>query len=166
MPRLRQTQSPAQRANWTEYFYSGELKVVNGEVETDNENWVHQLLARGFSEVNDDTLDNVEVLGEVVKEPEVEPQPVLDPLPSMPTSVDEATDEPATESAAPKPVTEPVSVSEPEYIPEPAAKEDEVAALAPTEPSPELADLMAAVLEPTPKRTPPKPRRKNLKGEQ
>jgi hypothetical protein len=163
MVRLRQTQSPAQKANWTEYFYSGELKVVNGEVETDNEIWVHQLLARGFSEVNDDTPETTEVLGEVRKEPEVVPQPVLDPLPSMPTSVDEATDDRA---AAPEPTPEPKPVDEPVSVPEPATKneEDEFVALAPSEPSPELADLMSAVLEP-PKRTPPKPRRKNLKGE-
>jgi hypothetical protein len=53
---LRQVQRPASNANWTEYFYAGELKVVNGEVEVpaDKFEWINQLKFRGFEVVGEE----------------------------------------------------------------------------------------------------------------
>lgn len=62
--KLRQTLAPAPHSSWTEYFYAGELRVVNGEVETDNPSFIENLLSRGFTPVED----------EVVAENESEPQ--------------------------------------------------------------------------------------------
>ncbi len=53
MARLRQVASPAQRGNWVEYFYSGQLQVVNGETETENQEWINQLLGRGFQVIEE-----------------------------------------------------------------------------------------------------------------
>ena len=69
---MRQVDRPAQQANWTEYFYEGELKVVNGETETDNQVWIDQLLVRGFRNVEEIPQD-VKVYGEVRTEDSVEP---------------------------------------------------------------------------------------------
>lgn len=49
--RLVQTLAPAPNASWIEFFYTGELKVVNGEVETDNPTFIEALKLRGFSVV-------------------------------------------------------------------------------------------------------------------
>jgi hypothetical protein len=54
--RLRQTLAPAPQSSWTEYFYAGELKVVNGEVETDNPSFIENLLSRGFTPVEDEVV--------------------------------------------------------------------------------------------------------------
>ena len=54
MTKLRQTVNPADKASWTEHFYTGSLKVTNGEVETDNLAWVSLLQERGFRVVADD----------------------------------------------------------------------------------------------------------------
>lgn len=54
--KLRQTLAPAPFASWKEYFYDGELQIVGGEVETDNQRYIQILLSRGFSIVNDDTV--------------------------------------------------------------------------------------------------------------
>lgn len=54
MAKLRQTANPADKASWTEHFYTGKLNVVDGEVETDNPVWVELLRQRGFSVVGDD----------------------------------------------------------------------------------------------------------------
>ncbi len=67
---MRQVNSPAGQANWSEHFYSGELKVVNGEVETDNETWIGLLYDRGFRPVDEKTEGTV---GEVCQEESVEP---------------------------------------------------------------------------------------------
>ena len=71
--RLRQVNSPASKAQWSEHFYNGELKVVNGEVETDNETWINLLYERGFRPI--DEVEKVEeiVFGEVTQEEPVEP---------------------------------------------------------------------------------------------
>lgn len=54
--KLRQTLAPAPFANWVEYFYDGELKVVGGETETDNQRYIEVLLSRGFSPINDEVV--------------------------------------------------------------------------------------------------------------
>lgn len=53
--RLRQVHSPADQASWVEQFYSGHLNVVNGIVETENPDWILQLLDRGFREIEETT---------------------------------------------------------------------------------------------------------------
>ena len=69
--RLRQVNTPASRAAWTEHFYGGELKVVNGEVETDNQNWITQLLQRGFRPIEE--AEDTQNFGEVYQEKQPEP---------------------------------------------------------------------------------------------
>lgn len=69
--KLRQVNTPANKAAWTEHFYNGELKVVNGEVETDNENWINLLLQRGFRPA--DEVKESSVFGEVYQEEQPEP---------------------------------------------------------------------------------------------
>jgi hypothetical protein len=40
----------ATQASWTEHFYDGSCKVVNGRIETYKPNWIDELTAaRGFS---------------------------------------------------------------------------------------------------------------------
>lgn len=73
--RLRQVMFPAEKATWIEYFYSGELKVENNEVETDNPDWIATLIAaRGFRPVDElESEEEVQVLGDVYSEKEHEP---------------------------------------------------------------------------------------------
>lgn len=54
MAKLRQVQRPGEKANWTEFFYSGELKVVQNETETDNLDWINQLRFRGFEVIGEE----------------------------------------------------------------------------------------------------------------
>lgn len=75
MVKLRQVQRPGEQANWTEYFYSGELKVVQNETETDNIEWVNQLKFRGFEEIGADAPP---------------PPPEQEPDPNLPARVEEA----------------------------------------------------------------------------
>jgi hypothetical protein len=51
--KLKQTSNPADKASWTEHFYTGKLQVKNGEVETDNLVWASLLQGRGFTVVED-----------------------------------------------------------------------------------------------------------------
>lgn len=71
--RLRQVQRPANQASWTEHFYSGFLRVTNGEVETDNQDWINQLKFRGFKDV-DEIPEDMNILGKVRYEESVKPQ--------------------------------------------------------------------------------------------
>lgn len=54
MTRLRQVDTPAARASWTEHFYDAEYKVVNGEVEVENPRHIELFLGRGFREISPD----------------------------------------------------------------------------------------------------------------
>jgi hypothetical protein len=74
MTKLRQVNIVSHRANWTEYFYDGELKVVNGETETDNPVWIQHLRLRGFKPL-DEIPQNVKTLGKIRGE-ETEESPV------------------------------------------------------------------------------------------
>src|SRR6478735_11876518 len=51
--KLKQTSNPADKANWTEHFYTGKLQVKNGVVETDNLVWASLLQGRGFTVIDD-----------------------------------------------------------------------------------------------------------------
>lgn len=51
--KLRQTNSPAPLASWTEFHYAGEIRITNGEVETDNPTAIEVLLSRGFTPVDE-----------------------------------------------------------------------------------------------------------------
>jgi hypothetical protein len=70
--KLRQVHSPAAQAFWIEHFYNGELKVVNGEVETDNQTWINLLYQRGFRPI-DEVNEEFETVGEVYVDEGVEP---------------------------------------------------------------------------------------------
>lgn len=70
--RLRQVDRPAGLANWKEYFYSGELLVVSGETETDNEDWILQLRQRGFRPI-DEIAENARAEGNVYTTGQTEP---------------------------------------------------------------------------------------------
>lgn len=85
MVKLRQTAQPADKASWTEHFYSGELKVKNGRVETDNNVWVELLQQRGFSIVGDETEDATEEAREDRKEAAeaIESEAVTDEVPEQ-----------------------------------------------------------------------------------
>jgi len=50
--RFRQVAIPGDKASWTEYFYTGSLRVTNGVCETDNPHWISQLLATGWKEID------------------------------------------------------------------------------------------------------------------
>ena len=73
MVRLRQTQRPADKASWKEFFYSGELQVTNGEVETDNQEWIDQLLFRGFTVVDENMPTDVKIFGDVYADEGAQP---------------------------------------------------------------------------------------------
>lgn len=142
MVRLRQTVRPAPQANWTEHFYSGALKVVGGETETDNQNWIDQLLGRGFTIVDGDQ-EQVETLGEVSFDKPVEPQG---------TQVVEADTEIKTEKEP-----EVVAVDESRYNEETEAvnvvEEPTVEELTEEEHPSMLEDLMTNVLHPKPRKS-------------
>lgn len=77
MALLRQTGRPASAANWTEYLYAKEVKIVGGEVEVDDadRNTIDLLLGRGFEIVDSEKKDvPVRILGKVIYADEVEPQ--------------------------------------------------------------------------------------------
>lgn len=61
--KLRQTQRAAAQANWVEHFYSGSLRVTNGEVEVpdDKIDWINQLKYRGFTPINEEPAPTPEV---------------------------------------------------------------------------------------------------------
>lgn len=51
--------------SWTEYFFDGEVKVVNNEVTFDREHWKDALYQRGFIEVVPETEETIEVSDEL-----------------------------------------------------------------------------------------------------
>jgi len=100
MVKLRQVNSPASRAAWTEPFYSGELKVVNGETETDNPEWINQLRGRGYVIVEEETeeVPQSEGVSEFATVPEEDAGEVYVEQPFVPLStqtVDEIAEVPS-----------------------------------------------------------------------
>lgn len=76
------TRLPTQ-ASWTEYFYDGEARVINGRIESYKPNWLMELMAsRGFS-----------------YEPEVEAEPSVAEQETVQTSGQE----PATDNKPKRP---------------------------------------------------------------
>ena len=153
MARLRQVARPASQANWTEHFYSGELHVRGGECETDNENWINQLLGRGYvvvdetqqEDASDEEPSAVEVTVEetVVEEPQEE-QPVEEPS-EEPVEATPSEEEPTTDL-----VVEDAS----EDVPEVAEVEEAVEEPREADVGPSLEELMQQTLsEPKPKRS-------------
>lgn len=52
---MKQVMYPAE-TSWTEYFFDGEVKVVNNLVTFDREHWKDALYQRGFIEVPSDEV--------------------------------------------------------------------------------------------------------------
>lgn len=72
---LRQVDSPAAGASWTEHMYERPYKVVNGEVEVTHPNHIDLLLGRGFAIIKDEDKDKVvRALGVIRREDDPEPQ--------------------------------------------------------------------------------------------
>lgn len=69
---MRQVMYPAD-TSWVEYFFDGEVKVVNNEVTFDREHWKDALYQRGFVEVVSEPEETIEVSNEP-DAPEVKPE--------------------------------------------------------------------------------------------
>lgn len=113
---LRQINTPGSAAQWTEHMYSREYKVVNGEVEVENQDHITLLLGRGFKIVDEATKDTpVRLLGVIRIGDEVEPQG------TQTVDADDA-ETTADEAEAEKKETEAETSPPPDPKPEPAPK--------------------------------------------
>jgi len=75
MALMRQVHRPATGANWTEHLYHKEVKVVNGEVETDDPDTINALMMRGFREVDPAQRHApVTILGKMYREGDPKPE--------------------------------------------------------------------------------------------
>lgn len=74
MYKMVQVMYPAE-TSWTEYFFDGEVKVVNNEVTFTREHWKDALYQRGFVEVVPETEETIEVSDEPDAPETVAPAP-------------------------------------------------------------------------------------------
>lgn len=121
MALLRQKNTPAGNAVWTEHMYSGEYKVVNNLVEVENKDHIDILLGRGYEIVTEEDLQKpVRRLGVIRYAEEVEPQGTQ--TVSVQDESEESSDAPVVEEEAHtevEPTPEPEQAKE---TPKPAPK--------------------------------------------
>jgi hypothetical protein len=99
MALLRQKNTPASNATWTEHTYSREYKVVGGLVEVDVQDHIDLFLGRGYEIVTEEDLNKpVRVLGVIRREEEVDPQGTQ--TVSVQDESDETSDAPLAEEEA------------------------------------------------------------------